>query len=117
REIACHNSKSPGEVTGIPASITSTPRRASWWANSSFSCLFSDIPGDCSPSRREVSKIRTRSACALPARAEPAGLAPSSVLMSFVLLLCLADASSLLGMRLRGRHALFPPKGEQEENE
>src|SRR6202049_1233810 len=35
--------------------------------------------------------------------------------MSFALLLCLAEASSLLGMRLRGRHALFPPRGEQEK--
>jgi len=35
--------------------------------------------------------------------------------MSFVLLLCLAFSSSLLGMRLRGRHALFPPRGEEEE--
>ncbi len=30
--------KSPGEAIGNPASITSTPRRASWWAISSFSC-------------------------------------------------------------------------------
>jgi hypothetical protein len=37
------------------------------------------------------------------------------MLMSFVLLLYLAVASSLLGMRLRGRHALFPPEGEQEK--
>src|SRR5271165_4667394 len=105
RAIAWTASKSPGEVIGKPASITSTPRRASWWAISSFSCLFSEIPGDCSPSRRVVSKIRTR--CA--------SLACSEVLMSFVLLLCLAVASSLLDMRLRGRHALFPPEGEQEE--
>jgi quercetin dioxygenase-like cupin family protein len=35
--------------------------------------------------------------------------------MSFVLLLYLAFSSSLLGMRLRGRHALFPPRGEQKE--
>src|SRR3984893_11030460 len=42
-------------------------------------------------------------------------MGPSSVLMWFVLLLFLAGASSLLDMRLRGRHALFPPKGEQEE--
>ena len=59
RAIACTDSKSPGEVIGKPASITSTPSRASWWAISSFSCLFSEIPGDCSPSRRVVSKIRT----------------------------------------------------------
>jgi hypothetical protein len=35
--------------------------------------------------------------------------------MSFALLLGLFQASSLLGMRLRGRHALFPPRGEQEK--
>ena len=39
------------------------------------------------------------------------------VLMSFVLLLYLACASSLLGLRLRGRHALFPPRGEQKKRE
>ena len=40
--------------------MTSTPRRASWWAISSFSCVFSEMPGDCSPSRSVVSKISTR---------------------------------------------------------
>ncbi len=39
RAIACTASKSPGEVIGKPASMMSTPRRASWWAISSFSCL------------------------------------------------------------------------------
>src|SRR6266566_169260 len=108
RAIACTDSKSPGEVIGKPASITSTPRRASWCAISSFSCRFSEIPGDCSPSRRVVSKISTRSAsrrCSV------------GVVMSFVLLLYLACSSSLLGMRLRGRHALFPPRGEQKKRE
>src|SRR6202167_1780308 len=105
RAIACTDSKSPGEVIGKPASITSTPRRESWWAISSFSCLFREIPGDCSPSRSVVSKIRTRSP----------SLRTSFLLMSFVLLLYLAGCSSLLGMRLRGRHALFPPRGEQEK--
>ena len=59
REIASTASKSPGEVIGKPASITSTPRRASC-AISTFSCVFSEIPGDCSPSRSVVSKISTR---------------------------------------------------------
>ena len=45
REIACTASKSPGEVIGKPASMTSTPSRASWWAISSFSCVFSEMPG------------------------------------------------------------------------
>src|SRR5215207_8576634 len=61
RAMAWTASKSPGEEIGKPASITSTPRRASWCAISSFSCLLSEIPGDCSPSRRVVSKIFTRS--------------------------------------------------------
>src|SRR2546423_1011895 len=61
RAIACTASKSPGEVIGKPASITSTPRRASCCAISTFSVRFSEIPGDCSPSRSVVSKIRTRS--------------------------------------------------------
>ena len=60
REMACTDSKSPGEVIGKPASMTSTPRRASCWAISSFSCWFREMPGDCSPSRRVVSNTRTR---------------------------------------------------------
>ncbi len=61
RAIACTASKSPGEVIGKPASITSTPSRASCWAISTFSCVLSEMPGDCSPSLRVVSKIWTRS--------------------------------------------------------
>ena len=68
REIASTASKSPGEVIGKPASITSTPSRASCWAISTFSAVLSEIPGDCSPSRRVVSKMWTRfaSSRALP---------------------------------------------------
>ena len=40
--------------------MTSTPSRASWWAISSFSVVFSEMPGDCSPSRSVVSKRMTR---------------------------------------------------------
>ena len=61
--IAVTASKSPGEVIGKPASMMSTPRRASWCAISSFSCTFSEMPGDCSPSRSVVSKMNTRSTC------------------------------------------------------
>src|SRR6266576_1529362 len=102
RAIACTDSKSPGEVMGKPASMMSTPRRASWWAISSFSCRLSEIPGDCSPSRSVVSKIRTRSAS----------------LRWVVLMSCSLSVSPVLlraGLRLRGRHALFPPKGEEKE--
>ena len=52
-------SKSPGEAAGKPASITSTPSRAKLSAMRSFSALVMVAPGDCSPSRRVVSKMRT----------------------------------------------------------
>ena len=71
RAIASTASKSPGEVIGNPASITSTPSRASCAAISTFSCLLSEIPGDCSPSRSVVSKISTRFACGTPAASFP----------------------------------------------
>ncbi len=51
--------RSSGEAAGKPASITSTPRRAKPKAISSFSAEVSAAPGDCSPSRRVVSKIVT----------------------------------------------------------
>src|SRR5579875_3341622 len=51
---------SAAELTGNPASITSTPRRASWRAISSFSGSVRLTPGDCSPSRSVVSKMATR---------------------------------------------------------
>src|SRR3954453_13112326 len=60
RAMAWTASKSPGEAIGKPASMTSTRSRASWWAISSFSDGFSEMPGDCSPSRSVVSKITTR---------------------------------------------------------
>ena len=62
RAISSTASKSPGEVIGNPASITSTPSRASCWAISTFSWVLSEIPGDCSPSRNVVSKMWTCSA-------------------------------------------------------
>src|SRR6266516_7865327 len=55
------DSKSPSEEAAKPASITSTPRCSSWRAIASFSSTFMVAPGDCSPSRRVVSKICTRS--------------------------------------------------------
>lgn len=42
---------------GNPASMTSTFMRTSWRAMTSFSSVFMDAPGDCSPSRRVVSKM------------------------------------------------------------
>src|SRR5215212_1931462 len=101
RAMVCTASKSPGEVIGKPASMMSTPSRASCCAISSFSWRLSEMPGDCSPSRRVVSKIRTRS---LPA-------------LSFMRSLSCLCPVSPLGLRLRGRHALFPPRGEEEKSE
>ena len=53
-------SKSPGEVIGKPASMMSTPSRSSWCAISILSRGVQATPGDCSPSRRVVSKMLTR---------------------------------------------------------
>ncbi len=53
--------KSPGEATGKPASITSTPISSRILASSSFSSSDMEAPGDCSPSRMVVSKMTTRS--------------------------------------------------------
>src|SRR6266545_8221387 len=54
-------SNSPGDDAGNPASMTSTPSRASCSAISSFSAAVSAMPGACSPSRSVVSKNRTSS--------------------------------------------------------
>src|SRR3954454_20067492 len=102
RAIAWTASKSPGEVIGKPASMMSTPSRASCWAISTFSCVLSEIPGDCSPSRRVVSKIRTLS---------------SSLRACDMSFLSTSRLASPVGLRLRGRHALFPPEGEEEKSE
>ena len=53
------DSKSPSELMGKPASITSTPIDSRWRAISSFSGSVSVPPGACSPSRKVVSKMRT----------------------------------------------------------
>ena len=54
-------STSPGDEIANPASMMSTPSRSSWRAISTFSPALSAMPGDCSPSRSVVSKIRTAS--------------------------------------------------------
>ncbi len=61
RAIASTDWKSPGEATGKPTSITSTPRCASARATWSFCTRFMLAPGACSPSRSVVSKTKTRS--------------------------------------------------------
>ena len=58
----CTASKSPFELAANPASITSTFRRSSWRAMRSFSSLVMEAPGDCSPSRKVVSKMMSLSA-------------------------------------------------------
>src|SRR5882724_10156529 len=52
--------KSPSEAIGKPASMTSTPSDWSFRARRTFSFRFIEQPGDCSPSRKVVSKILTR---------------------------------------------------------
>ena len=64
--MVCTLSKSPGEAIGKPASITSTPSSASASAMRSFSARFMEKPGDCSPSRRVVSKMMMRLSSSLP---------------------------------------------------
>ena len=96
--IAVTASKSPGEVIGKPASMMSTPSRASWCAISSFSCVFSEMPGDCSPSRSVVSKI-LYSVC--------------FCFWSSLLLLASSSFFSGVFLRLSGRHARFPPRGRR----
>ena len=50
-------SKSPFDDAAKPASMTSTFRRSSWRAMRSFSSRVIEAPGDCSPSRKVVSKM------------------------------------------------------------
>ena len=100
-------SKSPGEAIGKPASITSTPRRASCWAISTFSAAFSEIPGDCSPSRRVVSKMWTRLASGEAVTSVSFGPMGPLLLSNSGIAFCLS--------RLSRRPALFPPRGEEKE--
>ena len=55
-------SKSPLELAAKPASITSTLSRSSCLAIRSFSSRVMEAPGDCSPSRKVVSKMINLSA-------------------------------------------------------
>src|SRR5207245_6804819 len=63
RAMRCTARKSSGEAAGKPASITSTRSCWSWRAMASFCSEVIENPGDCSPSRRVVSKMRTASTC------------------------------------------------------
>ena len=69
RRSPCTASKSPFDDAAKPASITSTFRRSSWRAMRSFSSFVIEAPGDCSPSRKVVSKMIRLSVMAnLPVR-------------------------------------------------
>ncbi len=59
--IVAMAAKSPSEAMAKPASMMSTPRSSRAWAMVSFSCVVMLQPGDCSPSRRVVSKKTTGS--------------------------------------------------------
>lgn len=59
RAISETAAKSPSEAMGNPASMMSTPISSRSWAISSFSAWVIVAPGDCSPSRSVVSKIKT----------------------------------------------------------
>ena len=56
-----HRLKVAGEETGNPTSMTSTPSRSSAWAICSFSLTVKLAARACSPSRRVVSNMMTRS--------------------------------------------------------
>jgi hypothetical protein len=51
---------------GKPASMMSTRKRANCRATSSFSRMFIEAPGHCSPSRNVVSNINIWSLMAVP---------------------------------------------------
>jgi hypothetical protein len=59
--IALTASKSPLLEAAKPASMTSTRSRSSCRAMRSFSSRVIDAPGDCSPSRKVVSKMMSLS--------------------------------------------------------
>src|SRR5256885_509374 len=61
RAISLTAMRSPGEAAGKPASIMSTFSRTSCSATCIFSSVVIVAPGDCSPSRNVVSKIRITS--------------------------------------------------------
>ena len=57
---------SSSEAIGNPASMMSTPSVSSCRASTSFSSVFIENPGDCSPSRSVVSNITSLSFATLP---------------------------------------------------
>ena len=65
RRISCAMSStacaSSSDAIGKPASMMSAPSASIWRASRIFSSVFIEKPGDCSPSRRVVSKMINRS--------------------------------------------------------
>ena len=61
RRISCATSStacaSSSDAIGKPASMMSAPSASIWRASRIFSSVFIEKPGDCSPSRRVVSKM------------------------------------------------------------
>ena len=76
-------SASSSDAMGKPASIRSTPSASSCLASSTFSLVRSEKPGACSPSRRVVSKIVTRSVDMLTV-VRHSGLMVKSILMNLL---------------------------------
>ena len=105
RAMDCTAAKSPGLLAGKPASMTSTPRRASWWAISSFSVALRLLPGDCSPSRSVVSKKTTGT---------PALRRTGDVLVDMVLPPCACFDDSGMACRMAPASRVSPPSGGAE---
>src|SRR5215217_2882893 len=80
-------SNSPSELIAKPASMTSTFRRASCSAISTFSAFVSAMPGACSPSRSVVSKMRTASSIGTTPGTPTSELPPFSLIARDRLLL------------------------------
>src|SRR5260370_30130292 len=81
-------SRSPREAIGKPASTTYKAGFSSVRASRSFSSTFMEKPGDCSPSRRVVSKMPTLS-IGSPSVSTP----PRPVIVQFIILVLWIDIS------------------------
>src|SRR3990170_3388674 len=113
-------SKSSSEEMGKPASMTSTLSRASCRAISSFSMVFIEKPGACSPSLNVVSNMMTRSmipsTCSVP-RGSPVGTRALALLALFPLGIAARHAFRLPNPQAaRGPgQDVEPEQGEEEE--
>src|SRR5437588_11236807 len=115
----CTASRSPREEIGKPASITSTCSAASCLAMRSFSLVFMGKPGDCSPSRSVVSKMRTVSIMGPPAyrvsQSPSNARARPPVQFIFVLLLIILPYTSLPETSLGACFSLLRSSGLYQE--